>query len=216
MEGLTTPGTRVWVSPSQNPNRKLGYTWELAEIDGALLGVDTGLPNRIVGNLIKNRHLPWLEDWTEFRPEKKYGEKSRIDFWLKFTEREHYLEVKNCHLAYPDRGAYFPDCVSTRASGHLHELSHIMRKASETEHAITSGVLFFVQTAKADFVRPSDLHDPVFANTAREVHAKGVEFAAVSVSHTPETVTVNRFLPVDMKPYDFKILESWKDKNRKP
>lgn len=210
MEGLTTPGTRVWVSPAQNPARKLAYTWELAEINDSILGVDTGLPNRIVGELIKHRLLPWLADWSEYKPEKKYGEKSRVDFWLSFPDREHYLEVKNCHLAYPDRGAYFPDCVSTRASGHLHELINITQTLSPNGNPVTAGVLFFVQTALADYVRPSDLHDKVFAETAREVYLRGVQFSALSVIHTPEHVIVDRFLPVDMAPYDFESLKKWK------
>ena len=33
MEGLKTPGISIWLSKSDNPKRKLAYSWELAQID---------------------------------------------------------------------------------------------------------------------------------------------------------------------------------------
>lgn len=211
MEGLTRPGIPVWLSDSNNPKRKLKYTWELAEVDGRMWGVNTSLPNRMVARLLEGQHLPWLAHWTAIRAEKKYGEKSRVDFWLTDADREHFLEVKNCHLLYPDGYAYFPDCVSARAAGHLHELCNCI---TDSDGGVTAEVLFVVQIDGATGVRPSDLHDPTFATAARLAASHGVKFSAIGVSHTAEAITIYGPLPVDLEPYETLKHELWRNQNK--
>lgn len=213
MEGLTRPGIPVWLSLSNNPKRKLRYTWELAEVDGRMWGVNTSLPNKMVGRLLAERKLPWLTDWTNVRPEKKYGEKSRVDFWLSTGDREHFLEVKNCHLLYPDNIAYFPDCVSARAAGHLHELCNCVG-VDGISGRVTAEVLFVVQIADALCVRPSDLHDPTFAAAARVAAGRGVRFSAIGVAHTETEIAVYGPMPVDLEPYDSTEHALWRAENK--
>lgn len=215
MEGLTKPGTKVWLSRSDNPKRKLKFTWELAEVDGNMLGVNTSLPNKMVGRLLAESQLPWLAKWPEVRAEKKYGEKSRVDFLLSDDGREHYLEVKNCHLLYPDTIAYFPDCVSARAAGHLHELCNCIESV-ETTLQTSAEVLFFVQIAGASAVRPSDLHDPTFALAARNAAERGVKFSAIGLSHSENELSFYGPIPVDLNPYDFEPHAKWREANKVP
>ena len=206
MEGLTRPGSRVWLSLADNPARKLHYTWELAEVDGRILGVNTSMPNRIVGHLLREARLPWhRRPWDGVRAEVRYGERSRVDFRLVRGKRLHFLEVKNCHLIYPDDRAYFPDCVSERATGHLRELVQMV----EAGH--TAEVVFCVQTPRVRSVRPSDVHDPAFASAARAARQAGVRFHALAVSHTPDSIIVHRSVPVELKPYATTRVTRWRD-----
>lgn len=209
MEGLTTPGSRVWLSRADNPKRKLAFTWELAELDGQIYGANTALPNRIVGQLLREKRLPWLASFTEIKAEKRYGESSRVDFWLKGPRGELYLEVKNCHLVYPDGRAYFPDSISQRATSHLHELAEVLAPKVRSE------VLFVCQMPGVKEVRPSDVHDPTFATAAREARQKGVRFSAIEVIHTPDEILVPRRIPVSLKTYGLKRVTKWRQENRR-
>jgi sugar fermentation stimulation protein A len=209
MEGLTRPGTRVWLSRATNPDRKLKFTWELAEVDGAVIGVDTSAPNRLVKELLARRALPWLGAFDEALPEQRYGERSRVDFILRKGTRRVFLEVKNCHLVYPDGRAYFPDSVSERAAGHLEELAKVVDARTRAH------VLFFCQLPAVKAVRPSDVHDPVFAETARRVARAGVKFSAICMRQDEHSITIERRVPVDLKPYRTERMAAWKAANRK-
>lgn len=233
MEGLPKPGIRVWLSRSDNPARKLAYTWEMAELEGRVWGVNTMMPNRLVSHLLRGKRLPWLSHWHCFRSEKNYGERSRVDFWLCDYEdgepdlagltparinklmdarepvRQHFLEVKNCHLVYPDQIAYFPDCVSERATSHLREL----KSSVGSMPAATAEVLFVIQVSGAQGLRPSDMHDPAFAAAARDCAAHGIRFSAIGVAQTEDQMTVYGPLPVDLDPYDLSPMEQWRMEN---
>jgi sugar fermentation stimulation protein A len=208
MEGLTTPGSAVWLSASDNPARKLAYTWELVEKDGVLYGTNTAEPNRIVKLLLERRALPWLGRYDEVHAERRYGLRSRADFCLLAGRRETWLEVKNCHLLYPDRRAYFPDSVSERACQHLRELAAAVERGGRAQ------VLFTCQMPGAKAVRPSDLHDPAFAAAAREARDRGVRFSALEIVHAPEAIEVRRRLPVDLAPYGLARVRRFRDAAR--
>jgi len=218
MEGLTRPGSRVWIARAENPNRKLAWDWELAEgpaeLGGRIFGAHTGVPNRLVRRLLEDGHLHQAMDcpgpFDELTPEKPYGERSRIDFWLRRGGTEIYLEVKNCHLVYPDDRAYFPDAVSARASKHLEELAAMIEAGHRAE------VLFVCQTGPVAAVRPSDVHDPTFAATARRVAAQGVRFRALAVTNTVEEIRVEGPVPVDLEPYPTEEIETWRERLRSP
>ena len=56
MEGMVVPGARVWLSEA--PGRHLPWTWELVELEGRLVGANTSLPNRLVGEVLRRGCCP--------------------------------------------------------------------------------------------------------------------------------------------------------------
>ncbi|MBY6204526.1 DNA/RNA nuclease SfsA [Halomonas denitrificans] len=196
MEGLVRPGARAWVSPApEDSKRKLRWTLELLELDGRYVGANTQVPNRIAETLVRERVIPGLKRWRSLEREVRYGENSRIDLMLRGAT-DHLVEVKNCHLVYPDRRAYFPDSVSARATKHLQEL------AQEAARGKRATVLFVLQRTDGNTLRPSRVHDPDFADAARAAADAGVRFRAVRVDPTPEGFLYDGTLPVDLSDYD--------------
>jgi sugar fermentation stimulation protein A len=210
MEGLVRPGARAWVSPApEGSQRKLRWTLEIIELEEAgYVGANTVVPNRIAEALVLERLVPGLKRWRSLEREVRYGENSRIDLLLRGARRrtaDHLVEVKNCHLVYPDRRAYFPDSVSARAAKHLRELTEEVRRGRRAT------VLFVLQRTDARSLRPSRLHDPAFAEAAEEARRAGVQFRAARIDPTPQGYRFEKMIPVDLKPYDPATVADFRD-----
>ncbi|NNM01359.1 MAG: DNA/RNA nuclease SfsA [Gammaproteobacteria bacterium] len=206
MEGLVQPGSRAWISAAPpERKRRLRYTLELLEVDGRIVGANTQVPNQLAETLIRARELPGLKRFCELRREVPYGNGSRIDLLLSAGAGDHLVEVKNCHLVYPDDRAYFPDSVSARAAGHLRAL------AAEVDKGRRATVLFVLQRGDGRALRPSRLHDAAFADAALAARDAGVRFRAIKLEPTPEGFHYLGTLPVDLAAYDAARLAPFRD-----
>lgn len=175
MLGFTEPGTPVWLEPNDNPKRKLRYAWRLLELPtGAVAGVDTSVPNRIVGEALAAEAIPELAGYATVRPEQRYGANSRIDFLLQDDGRpDCYVEVKNVHLIRDVPGlAEFPDCVTTRGAKHLDELAEMVADGARAV------MLYVVQRDDADALALANDLDPGYARAFDAAFARGVEAIA--------------------------------------
>ncbi|MGE4532627.1 DNA/RNA nuclease SfsA [Halomonas sp.] len=182
MRAVNVPGCRVWLSPSDNPKRKLAWTWELIELpqpDGtlALASVQTGRANRIVEEALRAGRVPGLEGYAELRREATVaaaGEPtSRLDFRLDDPTRGvAFVEVKQVTLKEPDGHGYFPDAVSARGRKHLEVLAAL---AQAGQRAV---LLFCVAHEGIDDVAPAEHLDPAYAQALREAARRGVEVLA--------------------------------------
>jgi sugar fermentation stimulation protein A len=195
MTGLDRPFSRIWISNSDNPMRKLPFSWELVEADfGAgpeLVGVNTTNPNVLVADALGTRLIPELRDYTSVRCEVKYGTNSRVDFLLECKGRRPcYLEVKNVHLMRKPGLAEFPDCVTARGAKHLGELATVVAGGARAVQ------LYIIQIPSADrFMVARDI-DPAYATAFDRAKACGVEMLAWRCAVTVEGVEIAKPVPV--------------------
>lgn len=188
MTGICEIGAPVLLSTSDNPKRKLPYTWEAIALPGAdgnltWIGTNTALPNRVIKQLLRDRAIAELGDYTTARPEVKYGDNSRIDFVLTGTadQRPVYVEVKN--TTWTDGTlALFPDTVTDRGQKHLRELT----KLGPDARAV---MLYFINRGDCDRFAPGDSADPTYGDLLRTAITAGVEVLPLRFAVSPAGLT---------------------------
>ncbi len=201
MTGVCHIGGRVQVSHSNDPKRKLAYTWELAEVQDTVptwVGVNTALPNRVVKSMLEHRLLPELGDYTTIRPEVRYGgdNKSRIDFVVSDDDAQTstYIEVKNTTWAQGTL-ALFPDTVTTRGQKHLKELMALMPSARGV-------MLYFINRGDCTTFAPGDAADPTYGKLLRQAIAQGVQVLPCRFEITPTGIRYLGLAPLILADID--------------
>ncbi|MEQ6889534.1 DNA/RNA nuclease SfsA [Halomonas sp. CS7] len=223
MRAVNVPGCRVWLAASDNPARKLAWTWELIELpqpEGgvAAASVHTGRANRIVEEALRAGRVEELSGYAEIRREVrveerldgsdggqgegagggKGRERTRLDFCLEDPRRATaFVEVKQVTLREADGHGYFPDAVSARGRRHLEALAAL---AARGHRAV---LLFCVAHEGIADVAPAVHLDPAYAATLREVAARGVEVLARRceirrAGGVPVEVRLGKGLPVSL------------------
>ena len=187
MTGVSTLGSAVQLSKSDNPNRKLAYTLELIQVNDnepTWVGVNTILPNRVVKIALAQHLFPELGDYIHIKSEVVYGQdkKSRVDFFLTGSDENPpiYLEVKNttwCHGTL----AIFPDTETTRGQKHLRELMALLPQ--------TRAVMFyFINRGDCIEFAPGDSTDPKYGKLLRDAIALGLEVLPCRFDISPEGI----------------------------
>jgi sugar fermentation stimulation protein A len=196
MQGCQDPGSRVWLLPATNPNRKYPYSWELVEaLPDVLVGINTGRSNRLVAEALDAGLIAPLRGYRQVRREVTVshgGMRSRMDFLLSGHRRrpDCYLEVKNVTAAVDGGTALFPDAVSIRASKHLEALMALRGDGHR------AALVFCVQRADVRRVRSAVEIDPVYAHTLARATAQGVEVYAYGAQVSPRRVQLAKRLRV--------------------
>jgi len=191
MKTCAEPGWIAWVSPANNPKRKLKWTLEIIESPEASILVNTSRPNSIVAEAIELNKIPELTGYSELKREVRYGENSRIDLLLLHPEKKPcYVEIKNVSLLLEAGLAAFPDSVTKRGTKHLKELVDMH------EESCRSVMLFLVSRTDVERMTAADSIDPVYASTLRWAKKQGVEILAYRAEVSNQEISISTAIPV--------------------
>ncbi len=176
MRSCWEPQDPVLLRVHTDPKRKLPYTWMACQRGGTWVGVDTGMPNRVVAEALRQDCMPGLPGLGAVRTEVAYGqERSRIDVHaLDPQGRQVFIEVKNTTLREGDEVA-FPDAVTTRGTKHLRELQAMVRQGHR------AALVFFVHRNDVQVFTPARHIDPDYAEELDRARQVGVEILPLAV-----------------------------------
>ena len=191
MMGCKEPGSAVYISRSDNLNRKLAYTWEMIEINGRWVGINTMHPNKLVAEAIESGIIEELSGYSVIRREVKVSAHSRLDLCLESHGGNCYVEVKNVTLTV-NGSAAFPDAVSERGTKHLKELIRLKRQGHR------AALVFVIQRGDCETFRPADEIDSEYGRWLRRAVKAGVEALPYLATVTPREIILTRRLEIKL------------------
>ncbi len=188
MLGVLTAGNLVRVT--QHPKNKFPYRLEMIHVEGVWVGVNTQWPNKLINQALLMHGIPFFEGYPHFKSEVIVSPSTRLDFLLWNDDGDRcYVEVKNVHYK-EGTTALFPDSPTQRGVKHLKELTSLLD--SQTRCVC----LYVIQRHDCENFTPIQHLDPLYAQTAKEVHAQGVESMAISCFLDESGIILGPTLPV--------------------
>ena len=174
---LLIPGSSVWLTASDAPDRKTKYDLvSVRKENGMLFNIDSQAPNKVAKE--------WLgtKKYDKVIPEYTYGD-SRIDFYMERDGEKYLMEIKGCTLERNGIG-YFPDAPTERGVKHLRELA---RAAKDGYKAILG---FVIQVDGVSEVRANMETQPEFGTALEEAKTAGVEVVFLKCHVEPDGLEI--------------------------
>ena len=186
MKHCGAEGDRVWVYDSQNPQRKLPYSWEWVEVAQTYKAcINTARANQLVEEALRQNLIPELAGPYQIQREPKVAD-GRLDFLLTDAENNKsiYIEVKSVtlldDLINKTGVGSFPDAVTERGLKHLRRLLDLKQQGNRAV------LLFCVPHEGISSVRTAHEIDLKYAEMLRTVYAEGVEVLAYRVKFSEQ------------------------------
>ena len=185
---LLTDNANVYLSVSDNPQRKTKYDLVAVKKGELLINMDSQIPNDVCERWLKKGFL--FSENIIIKREYTY-KKSRFDFYIEDGERKIFLEVKGCTLE--NNGiASFPDAPTERGIKHIKEL------ISALDDGYEAYIFFVIQMKGVTEFRPNDITHKAFGDALREAKSKGVKILAYDSVVTPDSIEVDMEICVNL------------------
>ena len=193
MLGLLNEGNKVWLTKSDNPNRKLKYTLQIIEDNKSKVGVNTHLTNKIVLNALENNLIKEFNKDIKIKPEVRFGESTRFDFLISKKNYKAFIEVKNVTLRRKPKIAEFPDAITSRGAKHIHELI----KASKKGYKIY--IAFIIQREDCDQLSIASDIDPEYSQILSKAIRNKLKVLCYDCKFSSKGIKLNKKIKLKFK-----------------
>ena len=186
MKGLLKEGNKVWLSKSNNPDRKLKYTLQIIEDHNSKVGVNTHLTNKIVLDALRNNLIKEFDQKITIKPEIKFGENTRFDFLITKEGYKAFLEVKNVTLTRKPKIAEFPDSVTSRGAKHIEELIKARKKGYQVY------IAFIIQREDCNQFAVANDIDPEYSTLLSKAVKKKLNIICYDCKFSSKGIKLNK------------------------
>lgn len=190
LEELLIKGSRCFIQPANNKNRKTKYTLISIYKENKLFNLDSQIPHKLIYDLLVDRKLEELQYLRNIRKEVPFGN-SRLDlaYFNPLTEKEGFIEVKGVTLE-KNGIATFPGAPTIRGTKHLIDLINAVEKGYEAT------VFFLLQFQGAKILTPHVEMDAIFSKTLKKASLSGVKLLAYDSIVTKDSLKIHKKIPV--------------------
>lgn len=190
MKSCLEDNAEVYLTPVNDPKRKTKFTWEMIKINDNWIGVNTGNPNKLAFDAVKNEQIEKLKGYTEVKREVTFDD-SRFDVMAKNNTETCFIEVKN--VTYKE-GEYakFPDAVTSRGKKHLETL------IKAKDQGMRAVMLYVIQRVDVEIFTTAKSIDPEYAETLIKAYEKGVEIIPMQAKVSPKKIELVKEIPFEL------------------
>ena len=186
MLGLLKKGNKVWLTKSNNPNRKLKYTLQIIQDKNSKVGVNTHLANKIVLEALQNNQIKEFNRKIEIKPETKFGPNTRFDFLITKNNFKAFVEVKNVTLSREKSIAEFPDAVTSRGLKHIKELIKAKKKGYKIY------ILYLIQRNDCKYFKIAEDIDPEYSDSLSKAVKKKLNILCFDCIFSSKGIKLNQ------------------------
>lgn len=183
---LLTENAVVYLSKSDNPNRKTKYDLIAVEKGNLLINMDSQVVNNVCAEYIPNM----FKDIVLIKPECKY-ENSRFDFFVETKTEKIFIECKGVTLE--ENGvALFPDAPTERGCKHLKELQNAVK------NGYAAYVVFVIQMKGVIHFEPNVKTHREFAEELKRAKENGVNILAFDCIATEDEIKIDKEIEIKL------------------
>ena len=184
--GLLKKGNNVWLTKSDNPNRKLKYTLQVIQDQKSKVGINTHLTNKIVYDALRKGIIKSFKNLNNIQQEVKFSENTRFDFLLTKKTKQIFVEVKNVTLSRKKQIAEFPDAITSRGLKHIQELLKANKKGYEIY------LLFVIQRDDCNTFELAKDIDPEYCELLLKAVKKNLKILCFDCKFSSKGIKLNR------------------------